>query len=163
MSKSSEIVRITAGPYTFRAHWEAAAPETIKWFRSQLPYIQKIIHVRWSGEACWVPLGYADLQLPHENSTSHPASGAIIVYPGGISETEILFAYGACSFSSGLFAASINTHKLTSRNAGIVGQVAGNHFLTVFEGKENLHNLGKLVLWNGAQDVRFELERPSKL
>jgi len=145
MSKSSEIVRITAGPYTFRAHWEAAAPETIKWFRSQLPYIQKIIHVRWSGEACWVPLGYADLQLPHENSTSHPASGAIIVYPGGISETEILFAYGACSFSS------------------IVGQVAGNHFLTVFEGKENLHNLGKLVLWNGAQDVRFELERPSKL
>lgn len=48
-------------------------------------------------------------------------------------------------------------------HTGVVGQVAGNHFLTVFEGQENLKHLGKLVLWKGAQNVRFELERPSKL
>ena len=38
----------------------------------------------------------------------------------------------------------------------IVGQLAGNHFLTVTEGAEQLCELGRLVLWEGAQDVRFE-------
>ena len=47
-------------------------------------------------------------------------------------------AYGACSFSSKL------------------GQLAGNHFLTITEGRENLRNLGVKVLWEGAQDIVFE-------
>ncbi len=85
-----------------------------------LPYRQKIIHVRWSGEGCWIPLGSLDLGLAHENHTSFPAPGDIILYPGGISETEILLAYGGVRFASK------------------VGQLAGNHFLTITEGRENL-------------------------
>ena len=83
---------------------------------SLLPYKEKIIHVRWSGEGCWIPLGDLDLGLPYENHTSHPALGQIILYPGGISETEILLAYGGVCFASK------------------VGQLAGNHFLTVTKG-----------------------------
>jgi hypothetical protein len=40
--------------------------------------------------------------------------------------------------------------------ASIVGQLAGNHFLTVVEGREHLRELGRTVLWEGAQDVVFE-------
>ena len=64
----------------------------------------KIAHVfgaaalRWSGEAIWVPLGDLDLGLTYENPTSYPAPGQIIVHPGGISETEILLAYGSVHF-----------------------------------------------------------------
>ena len=38
-----------------------------------------------------------------------------------------------------------------------MGQLAGNHFLTLTTGLENLPALGKKVLWEGAQDIRFEL------
>jgi hypothetical protein len=37
-----------------------------------------------------------------------------------------------------------------------MGQLAGNHFLTLVEGTEHLQALGKKVLWEGAQDVLFE-------
>jgi len=37
-----------------------------------------------------------------------------------------------------------------------MGQLAGNHFLTVIEGRENLMELGKLVLWQGAQRIVFK-------
>ncbi|MBI1245514.1 MAG: DUF3830 family protein [Alphaproteobacteria bacterium] len=134
-----EKVRITAGPYVFGGRFEtAAAPATCSVFRSLLPYRNKIIHVRWSGEACWIPLGEHDFGLPFENQTSYPAPGQIIVYPGGISETEILFAYGGVRFASK------------------VGQLAGNHFITLTEGLENLPALGKMVLWKGAQDFAIE-------
>jgi len=56
-----------------------------------LPYRQKIIHARWSGEACWVPLGECDLGVGFEDATSVPQAGEILFYPGGYSETEILF------------------------------------------------------------------------
>ena len=133
-------IRITAGPYQFGARFEeAAAPQTCAKFRSLLPYRERIIHVRWSGEGCWIPLGGLDLGLGFENHTSYPAPGEIIVYPGGISETEILLAYGGVHFASK------------------VGQLAGNHFLTITEGRENLAALGKLTLWSGAQDILFAL------
>ena len=117
---------------------EALAPKTCAKFTSLLPYQSQIIHVRWSGEGCWIPLGDLDLGLGYENHTSHPAPGDVILYPGGISETEILLAYGGVSFSSK------------------VGQLAGNHFLTVTKGRENLAPLGRLTLWKGAQDILFE-------
>jgi uncharacterized protein DUF3830 len=133
------LLRIKAGPYELEAQMqEALAPKTCAKFASLLPYKAQIIHVRWSGEGCWIPLGGLDLGLGYENATSHPAPGDIILYPGGISETEILLAYGAVSFSSK------------------VGQLAGNHFLTVTKGRENLAALGKLVLWSGAQNIVFE-------
>src|SRR5690348_2434922 len=133
------LIEIVAGPFTFKARFEEeAAPKTVAKFRSLLPYRERIIHVRWSGEACWIPLGDLDLGLGYENHTSFPAPGQIILYPGGISETEILLAYGGVRFASK------------------VGQLAGNHFLTVTEGADHLPGLGKMTLWQGAQDILFE-------
>jgi len=37
-----------------------------------------------------------------------------------------------------------------------MGQLAGNHFATIEDGAERLPELGKLVLWEGAQDITFE-------
>ena len=133
-------LKITAGPFTFDAHLEMeAAPETCAAFLKELPYESQIVHVRWSGEGVWIPLGDTDFGVGYENHTSHPAPGHIILYPGGISETEILLAYGGVDFSSKM------------------GQLAGNHFITVTSGLENLAALGKKTLWEGAQSIRFEL------
>ncbi|MGQ3030783.1 MAG: DUF3830 family protein [Ferrovibrionaceae bacterium] len=133
-------LRITAGPFTFGARFEdEAAPRTCARFRELLPYRQRIIHVRWSGEACWIPLGDLDLGLSYENHTSFPAPGQILLYPGGISETEILLAYGGVRFASK------------------VGQLAGNHFITVTDGVENLAKLGRMVLWEGAKEIEIGL------
>jgi hypothetical protein len=132
-------LRITAGPLTFRARFEEAnAPQTCAAFKTLLPFRNKIIQARWSGEAAWIPLGDFKVGVGFENHTSHPAPGEILLYPGGYSETEILFPYGATMFASKL------------------GQLAGNHFLTVVEGRELLRDLGRLVLWQGAQDIVFE-------
>jgi len=85
-----------------------------------------------------MPLGDLDFGVSYENHTSYPAAGQIILYPGGISETEILLAYGGVHFASKM------------------GQLAGNHFITLTSNLENLPALGKTVLWKGAQKVRFE-------
>ena len=55
-------IRITAGGHQFLAVPNEAAPRTVAAFEKLLPYRQKIIHVRWSGEACWIPLGDFDLK-----------------------------------------------------------------------------------------------------
>jgi len=133
-------IHITAGGLHFMAETHPDAPLTVAAFEKLLPYRQKLIHVRWSGEGVWVPLGEFQLGVGFENHTSHPSVGDILFYPGGYSETEIILAYGACSFASKM------------------GQLAGNHFLTIVEGKENLRALGTKVLWEGAQDVLFELD-----
>jgi hypothetical protein len=131
-------LRIDAGQFEFSACMEEkSAPETCAAFLRLLPFVSKLIHVRWSGESCWVPMGDFETNLRFENHTSHPAPGEILWYPGGYSETEILFPYGGCLFAS------------------IVGQLAGNHFLTVETGGENLKELGRVTLWEGAQDIRF--------
>ena len=132
-------LRITAGPFTFLGRLEhALAPRTCERFAAMLPYRERLIHVRWSGEACWIPLGTLDLGLGAENATSYPAPGQILLHPGGVSETEILFAYGAVRFASK------------------VGQLAGNHFLTIIDNLEQLRPLGELTLWHGAQAIAFE-------
>jgi hypothetical protein len=138
MNDMSDLVRITAGGLRFVAQTHSDAPLTVAAFRRLLPYRQKLIHVRWSGEGCWVPLGDFQLGVCFENHTSHPSVGDILFYPGGYSETEIILAYGACSFASKM------------------GTLAGNHFLTIVEGREQLRALGTRVLWEGAQDVLFE-------
>ena len=81
--------------FEFRARWEReAAPNTCAAFERLLPFRNKIIHVRWSGESAWIPLGDMSTGLEFENHTSHPAPGEILLYPGGYSETEILFPTG---------------------------------------------------------------------
>jgi hypothetical protein len=132
-------VKITAGPFEFLAKWEREkAPKTCEAFEKALPFESKIVHVRWSGESCWIPLGDLDFGVGFEDATSYPAPGEILLYPGGISETEILFPYAGTHFASK------------------AGQLAGNHFLTITEGKENLRKLGELTLWEGAQDIVFD-------
>jgi hypothetical protein len=132
-NRVSQLLHITAGPYQFTARLEAdAAPKTCAAF------LDKIIHVRWSGESAWIPLGDFDFGIGFENATSYPAPGQILLYPGGYSETEILFPYGSCCFASKM------------------GQLAGNHFLTVVEGNENLRAIGEMCLWQGAQEIVFE-------
>jgi hypothetical protein len=37
-----------------------------------------------------------------------------------------------------------------------MGQLAGNHFATIEEGREQLPELGRVVLWEGAQPIVFE-------
>lgn len=133
-------LRITAGPFTFDARFEEAlAPKTVAAFKAQMPFVSKVVHVRWSGEGVWIPLGDHQFGVDYENHTSYPAPGQIILYPGGISETEILLAYGGVQFASK------------------VGQLAGNHFITITSNLDDVVKLGKMTLWQGAQDIRFEL------
>ncbi|MGI9061404.1 MAG: DUF3830 family protein [Ktedonobacteraceae bacterium] len=132
------MLRITVGPLEFTARMEEEdAPKTCAIFSQLLPFRNKIIHARWSGEAAWIPLGDSPIGVGYENHTSYPAPGQILLYPGGFSETEILFPYGGTHFASKL------------------GQLAGNHFLTVVTGNEHLREMGRLVLWEGAQDILF--------
>jgi len=116
------------------------APRTCAAFLKLLPYRQKLIHARWSGEACWIPLGDFKLGVGPESATSTPAPGQLLFYPGGISETEILFPYGRARF------------------ACKDGPLEGNPFLTIVEGQEQFAELGRLVLWKGAQDIAFDRE-----
>ncbi|HET8910329.1 MAG TPA: DUF3830 family protein [Ktedonobacteraceae bacterium] len=132
-------LQITIGNMKFTAQLEEeAAPKTCAAFKALLPFRNKLIHARWSGEAGWIPMGESNLGVTFENQTSHPSRGDILFYPGGFSETEILFPYGSASFASK------------------VGQLAGNHFLTLIDGREQLPELGRYLLWEGALDIVFE-------
>jgi hypothetical protein len=133
------MIRIRAGGFEFIARFEQGlAPKTCVAFRLRLPLRAKLIQARWSGESAWVPLGDLDVGVAIENATSYPAAGQLLLYPGGLSETEILFPYGATCFASK------------------AGQLAGNHFATIEGGREQLAELGRRVLWEGAQDIVFE-------
>jgi hypothetical protein len=132
-------IEIVVADLRFLARLETVkAPKTCARFLAMLPLKAKILQARWSGEAAWMPFGDLDLDLDHENHTSYPAPGHLLLYPGGISETEILFPYGSTMFASK------------------AGQLAGNHFATIYEGTEQLASLGHLVVWEGAQDITFE-------
>jgi hypothetical protein len=133
------VLRIKAAEFDFLARLEdATAPETVAAFRRLLPLESRIIHCRWSGESNWIPFGDLDLGVGPENATSYPSPGELLLYPGGVSETELLFPYGYCCFASQ------------------AGQLAGNHFATVTEGGEQLRELGRLCLWEGAQAISIK-------
>ena len=65
------------------------------------------------------------------------------MYPGGISECEIFFPYGACT------------------TASKVGQLAANHFASVVgtgpddDWEDRLREVGRRCLWEGAQAIRI--------
>lgn len=59
-----------------------------------------MIHVRWSGEGMWIPMGDTRWEgLTYENHTSYPSKGEMLIYPGGISEMEMILAYGSVCFA----------------------------------------------------------------
>tara|TARA_Y100001970_G_scaffold103185_1_gene129513 strand:- start:9095 stop:9499 length:405 start_codon:yes stop_codon:yes gene_type:complete len=132
----SEII-IKAGGFIFEAKFENNAPNTVSAFRDVMPFSGKLIHVRWSGEAVWIPLGDKSFGVDYENHTTYPSLGQVLLYPGGISETEILISYGSVNFASKM------------------GQLAGNHFMTFTSGIENLKSLGNATLWQGSQDIEI--------
>ena len=81
-------------------------------------------------EAVWIPLGDREFGVGFEDATSHPAPGEIILYPGGVSETEILLAYGPTCFASK------------------AGQLAGNHFITITENLDKIADrTGYPMVW----------------
>src|SRR5213076_3081402 len=132
------MLEIDVGGARFEARLEeGTAPQTVAAFRRLLPLESKLIHARWSGEACWIPFGDLDVGVGPENATAYPAPGQLLLYPGGISETELLLPYGHCAFASK------------------AGALAGNYFATVTEGLEHLPELGRRCLWEGAQPISF--------
>jgi Protein of unknown function (DUF3830) len=135
-SKDPVVLEIVSGDVRFTARLEEeSAPATVAAFRKLLPLDSRVIHVRWSGESMWIPFGELEVGIGPENATSYPAPGELLLYPGGVSETELLFPYGACCFASK------------------AGQLAGNHFATVVQGGERLRELGVKCLWEGAQQI----------
>ena len=134
-------VMLTCGDYQFFARLEEEkAPRTCAIFKKMLPIEDRLIHVRWSGEGMWIPMGDTRWEgLDFENHTSYPSKGELLIYPGGISEMEMILAYGGVSFASK------------------VGQLAGSHVLTITEGLAQLYELGRKTLYEGAQNIRIEL------
>lgn len=137
MTGPSQVL-IDVGDLRFRARLETAlAPATCAAFLRILPFEDRLIQTRWSGESAWIPMGDRDLGVGTENATGHPVPGQILLYPKGVSETEILFPYGVTAFASKF------------------GPLEGNHFLTLVEGLDQLELLGRRVLYEGAQSIRF--------
>ncbi len=128
---------IRVGDLTFTADWVPEAPRTRRALERWLPIQSRLIHCKWSGESTWIPFGDERPEVGFENHTSHPAPGELLIYTGDMSECEILFPYGAARFSSR------------------VGQLAGNHFATLTSGREQLAEMGRRVLWEGAEDIEI--------
>jgi hypothetical protein len=137
----SRRLKITIGGIPFVAKLlEDEAPETCRAMIAALPIEGRVIQARWSGEAAWLPMDGLGIEVPLENATSHPSRGDLLYYPGGISEKELLIPYGSACFGSR------------------VGQLHGNHFATIVEGAERLGEMGRKVLWEGAQEIRIKAE-----
>ena len=78
-----ENIVVEAGPFIFDAVLETGnAPKTCAAFKAAMPFKSKVVHVRWSGEGVWIPLGDLDFGVTYENHTSYPAPGQVILYPG---------------------------------------------------------------------------------
>ena len=114
------------------------SPATCAAFQQAMPFESKIVHVRWSGEGVWIPLGDMDFSVGYEDATAYPAPGQILLYPKGVSETEILIAYGSVHFASK------------------AGTLAGNHFASITGDLDRLREVGVATLWEGAKAIRFE-------
>ena len=76
------MLEIEAAGFRFVARWEEeSAPQTVAAFKRILPFEDRIIHCRWSGESNWIPWGDRDLGIGPENATSYPHPGELALYP----------------------------------------------------------------------------------
>ncbi len=116
---------------------ESNSPKTCEAFRKALPFESQVVHVRWSGEGMWIPLGDRDFGVGYEDATSYPAPGQVLFHPKGKSETEILIAYGCVHFASK------------------AGALAGNHFATIISDLTKLKEIGVSTLWEGSKQILF--------
>ncbi|MCP4980322.1 MAG: DUF3830 family protein [Gammaproteobacteria bacterium] len=132
-------MKITIAEHSFDAVFEEEkSPASCTAFQAAMPFASQIVHVRWSGEGVWIPLGDMDFALGYEDATAYPAPGQILLYPKGKSETEILIAYGSVHFASK------------------AGSLAGNHFATITSDLAKLREVGVSTLWQGAKSILFE-------
>jgi hypothetical protein len=133
------MIRITIGDLVFMAKLERErAPATVAALLRLLPLSGSLLQARWSGEAAWMPLGSLAVGVGGENTTQRPVPGQILLHPNGISETEILIPYGQTVFASK------------------AGPLSGNHVMTIVKGQTQLTELGRRVIWDGAQPIRLE-------
>lgn len=137
-------IKMTSNKFTFIARLEEEkSPKTCEWFLSMLPYTDRMIHVSWSGNACFIRLQDKAYSVPYESPIRIPSKGELILYPGNEPRLqmggELFMAWGQ---------ASIATAN---------GNLSGNHFLTIIEGNENIEEYGRLVHTGGAQEITFEL------
>ena len=134
------MVRISVGDLVFTARLEQErAPATVAALLRLLPLEGSLLQARWSGEAAWLPLGSLEVGVGAEHDTQRPRPGEILLHPNGISETEILIPYGETIFASK------------------AGPLRGNHVMTIVDGEGQLTELGRRVVWDGAQAIRFEM------
>ena len=132
--------------YKFDAIFEEGrSPRTCEAFRKVMPFESQVVHVRWSGEAMWIPLGDRDFGVEYEDATSYPSPGQILLYPKGKSETEVLIAYGSVHFASK------------------AGTLAGNHFATITSDLAKLREIGVATLWEGSKSIIFRGRNLRKL
>lgn len=131
------IIEIDGHPFEaiFERH---KSPKTCEVFQKHMPFVGNVVHVRWSGEGIWVPLGDKNFAVEYEEATSYPAPGQVLLYPKGKSETEILIAYGCVQFASK------------------AGTLAGNHFATITSDLEKLREIGVATLWEGKKSIVFK-------
>ena len=120
------------------AFQESNSPKTCVAFRKAMPFESAVVHVRWSGEGMWIPLGTRDFSVDYEDATAYPTPGQVLLYPGGKSETEILIAYGSVQFSSK------------------AGTLAGNHFATITSDLGKLREIGVSTMWEGKKSIVFK-------
>jgi hypothetical protein len=133
-------MKIKIAGHSFEAVFETdKSPATCAAFQAAMPFESRVVHVRWSGEAVWIPLGDMDFEVGYEDATAYPAPGQVLLYPKGVSETEILIAYGSVHFASK------------------AGTLAGNHFATITGDLDKLREIGVASLWEGAKSIRFEI------
>ena len=126
--------------YKFDAVFEELnSPNTCEVFRKVIPFAAQVVHVRWSGEGMWIPLGEMDFAVKLEDATSYPTPGQLLLYPKGKSETEILIAYGSVHFASK------------------AGSLAGNHFATITSDLDKLKEIGMSTLWEGSKNIIFSI------
>ena len=126
--------------YKFDAVFEEIiSPNTCEVFRKVIPFEAQVVHVRWSGEGMWIPLGEMDFAVKLEDATSYPTPGQVLLYPKGKRETEILIAYGCVHFASK------------------AGTLAGNHFATITSDLEKLKEIGVSTLWEGSKNIIFSI------
>ena len=119
---------------------ETNSPKTCEAFRKVMPFEGQVVHVRWSGEGMWIPLGDMDFAVGYEDATSYPAPGQVLLYPKGKSETEILIAYGCVQFASK------------------AGSLAGNHFASITSDLEKLREIGESTMWEGSKNIVFKID-----
>lgn len=130
-------MNLIIGDESFRARWEPCSARSQAAFKRLAAEAVQMVHARWSGEACWTPLGSCDVDLEVENPTSTPAPGQILLYPGGVSETEILIPYGPTRF------------------ACVGGPLVGAHLVSLDGDLQRLAELGRRALWEGAMPIRW--------